>query len=412
MAARKDDKGRALRKGEFQRASDGKYVYGYVDPYGIRRYIYSKDLKKLREREEKLIKNQLDGLDVYTAGNAELNRIFDRYMSTKTELRDTTLANYNYMYDTYVRDGFGKKKIGSIKYSDVLQFYHDLYSKKGLKIATIENIHTLLHPTFRMAVRDEIIRLNPTDDVMSDFKKKNSHGKDKRIALTVEQQRAFMTYIANSPVFVDWLPLFTVFLGTGCRVGEIIGLRWEDVDFKKKVISINHAFVYHKRRRGDEEACEFKVSLPKTNAGIRTVPMMEQVYIALKDEYERQKVEGFSDAVVDGMTGFIFTNRYHTIFNPASINHIIKRIYEAYNAEEKLNAEKEGREPVLIPHFSCHNLRHTFCTRFCENENNVKAIQAIMGHANIETTMDIYTDVTEKTKEDVMKNLSKQVDLF
>lgn len=57
MAARKDNKGRALRKGEFQRASDGKYVYGYTDPNGVRRYIYSKDLKKLREREEKLVKD-------------------------------------------------------------------------------------------------------------------------------------------------------------------------------------------------------------------------------------------------------------------------------------------------------------------------------------------------------------------
>ena len=87
MAARKDNKGRALRKGEFQRASDGKYVYGYTDPNGERRYIYSKDLAKLREREKKLVKDQLDGLDVYVAGSADLNFLYDRYISTKSELR-------------------------------------------------------------------------------------------------------------------------------------------------------------------------------------------------------------------------------------------------------------------------------------------------------------------------------------
>lgn len=97
MAARKDNRGRALRKGEFQRASDGKYVYGYVDLNGVRRYIYSKDLKTLREREEKVIKNQLDGLDVYVAGSADLNFVFDRYISTKSELRRTTYTNYTYM---------------------------------------------------------------------------------------------------------------------------------------------------------------------------------------------------------------------------------------------------------------------------------------------------------------------------
>ena len=77
----------------------------------------------------------------------------------------------------------------------------------------------------------------------------------------------------------------------------------------------------------------------------------------------------------------------------------IKRIIKSYNTEELSNAEKEKREPLLIPHFSCHNLRHTFCTRFCENETNIKVIQAIMGHSSIETTMDIYAKVTDKKKQ-------------
>ena len=131
MAARKDNKGRQLRKGEFQRKSDGKYVYGYTDPNGVRRYIYSKDLKTLRDREDRLVRDQLDGLDVYVAGSADLNFLFDRYMSTKSELRETTYVNYVYMYDHFVRDGFGKKKIREVKYSDVLQFYHDLLNKGG-----------------------------------------------------------------------------------------------------------------------------------------------------------------------------------------------------------------------------------------------------------------------------------------
>ena len=58
--------------------------------------------------------------------------------------------------------------------------------------------------------------------------------------------------------------------------------------------------------------------------------------------------------------------------------------------KEKEAAEKEDREPVLLPHFSAHNLRHTFCTRLCENESNLKVIQSVMGHSDIQTTMDIY----------------------
>ena len=68
-----------------------------------------------------------------------------------------------------------------------------------------------------------------------------------------------------------------------------------------------------------------------------------------------------------------------------------------FRSETEL-AEKEKREPQLLPHFSCHNLRHTFCTRLCENETNLKVIQDIMGHRNIKTTMEIYAEATKEAK--------------
>ena len=411
MSARKDPKGRALRKGEIYRESDGRYAYGYVDPYGKRKFIYSKDLKKLREREEKLFKDQLDGLNVYVMGKASLNFVFDRYISTKSELRETTYTNYTYMYDRFVREGFGKRKIGEIKYSDVLYFYYDLLNDRGLQVNTLETIHTVLHPTFQLAVRDDIIRNNPSDGVMAEIKKKNTKKKNMRHALTIEQQRAFMNYIASSPVFVHWNPIFTVLLGTGCRIGEVVGLRWSDVDMEKRTIDINHSMTYYPRRT-DTYKCEFKVSLPKTEAGIRILPMMQPVYEALQSEYERQKEDGFCTAVVDGMSGFIFSNRFGMIHNPAAINRAIRRIIEAHNAEEIIKAKKEKREPVIIPHFSCHHLRHTFCSRFCDNETNIKIIQEIMGHASIETTMDIYAEVNSDKKKESIEKLTKNLDVF
>lgn len=411
MVARKDNKGRALRKGETYRESDNRYSYSYKDIYGKRKFIYAKDLKKLREREAILFKDQLDGLDVYVAGKAKLNFVFDRYISTKTELRETTYTNYVYMYDRFIRDGFGENKIGDIKYSDVLYFYYDLINNKGLQINSLETIHTILHPTFQLAVRDEIIRNNPSDGVMAEIKKKSKDKKKTRHALTVEQQRAFMNYIAESPVYNNWNLIFTVLLGTGCRIGEVVGLRWSDVDFENRTIDINHSMTYYPRKK-DTYKCEFKVSLPKTEAGIRVIPMMEPVYEVLKEEYDKRKEEGFCPVVVDGMTGFIFINRFGMIHNPASINRAIRRIYESYNAEEIVKAKKEKREPLLIPHFSCHHLRHTFCSRFCENETNIKVIQQIMGHASVETTMDIYAEVNDGKLQESMEALARNLDVF
>ena len=410
MAARKDNKGRALRKGECLR-KDGRYCYTFIDPLGKRRFIYSKSIIQLREREDELVRDQLDGLNYYVAGTADINFVFDRYISTKSELRSTTYSNYIYMWDHFIRDTFGKKKIGGVKYSDVIYFYSYLLNEKGIQINTLETINTILHPTFQLAVRDDIIRKNPTDGAYAEVKKRHGGPRKLRHALTVDQQRAFINYVIDHPIFYTWAPLFTFLFGTGCRIGEATGIRWDDIDFDKRLISINHNLTYYPRRE-DTYVCEFRISRPKTDAGTRLIPMMEPVYIVLKDEYERQMEEGFCDKVIDGMTNFVFTNRYGGPHNPAAINRAIKRIVEYHNSEEEVKAKKEKREPVIIPNFSCHITRHTFASRFCENETNIKVIQQVMGHADVSTTMNIYAEVNDETTKQSLDNLAKKLNVF
>lgn len=92
-----------------------------------------------------------------------------------------------------------------------------------------------------------------------------------------------------------------------------------------------------------------------------------------------------------------------------SVNRAIDRICAAYIEDETVLADQEGRDPVLIRHFSAHNLRHTFCTRFCENERNIKVIQEIMGHADIETTMNTYAEATKEKKKESFSNLEGKI---
>ena len=407
---RKDLRGRSLRKGEVQRASDKRYMYTYTDPLGRRKFIYANDLTQLREKEEKLLKDQLDGLDIYVAGKATLNETFDRYISTKYNLRESTRSSYLYTYDHYVRNTFGLKRIAEIKYSDVLQFYYHLLNQQGISLGTLDSVHCLLHPTFQLAVRDEIIRKNPTDGVMKEISRESGKNRGVRHALTIEQQRCFMEYIANHPIYYHWWPMFTILLGTGCRIGEALGLRWQDLDFEKRVISINHSLVYYPANGSNK--CVLRVSLPKTDAGIRTIPMLDIVKDAFEMLYEEQKENGFNETEIDGMTGFIFCNRFGSVPNPQTVNHTIKRIANNYNADEVVRAKKEHRDPIILPNFSCHHLRHTFCTRLCENETNLKVIQSIMGHKNIETTLDIYAEATEKKKQESFENLAAKLDIF
>lgn len=407
---RKDLRGRSLRKGEVQRSSDKRYMYTYTDPMGRRKFIYANDLAELREKEAKLMKDQLDGLDLYVAGKASVNDTFDRYMSTKYNLRESTKSSYLYTYDHYVRDTFGKKRIADIKYSDVLQFYYYLLNEVKISLGTLDAVHCLLHPTFQLAVRDEIIRNNPTDGVMKEISRESGKNRGIRHALTVEQQRAFMEYIANHPIYYHWWPMFTVLLGTGCRIGEALGLRWQDLDYDKRTISINHSLSYYQKPESNKSV--LRISKPKTEAGIRTIPMLDIVKDAFEMLYEEQLENGFNESEIDGMSGFIFCNRFGMVPNPQTVNHTIKRIANSYNADEVVRAKKERRDPIILPNFSCHHLRHTFCTRLCENETNLKVIQSIMGHRNIETTMDIYAEATEEKKQESFENLAAKLDIF
>ncbi len=417
---RKDRKGRVLFKGEYQKKS-GIYEYRYTDTKGVAQSVYSWRLKpddktpygkqetlSLRELSAKIERDLQDEIDTVSANKVTLNDFFDEYIEERT-LKQSTRTNYRYMYTKYIRDGLGRKKLASIKYSDIKRLYNSLIDDCGFKPNSMEVVNTILHPIFSTAVRDDIIRKNPSDGVMAEIKSRRDWSKPKRKALTAEQQKAFIGFVSQSKTYCHWKALFTVLLGTGCRVGEIIGLRWQDCDFENGLININHNLIY---RPQDSGKCEYHITTPKTAAGVREIPMFDEVKNALITEREYQLFEGFNDTEIDSYSGFIFKNRFGTVFSPASINRGIDRICRDYNAEETERATKEDREPLLLPHFSVHNLRHTFCSRMCENESNkvnLKVIQEIMGHSSIDTTLDVYTDLTTKVKQDAFASLQGKI---
>lgn len=418
---RRDSKGRVLLSCERQR-NDGRYEFRYIDRKGEKHSVYSWKLvatdkvpagkrckEPLRDIERRIMKDLDDGVDTIEAYRTTLNHFFDDYIETKYELKQSTRTNYKYMYKKYVRDELGTKKIANIKYSDIKKFYIHLIKDVGFKPNSLEIVNTILHPVFTTAVRDGKIRINPSDGVMAEIKRSHDWTKPKRHALTIPQQEAFVSFCSNSSQYSHWMPLFTVLLGTGCRVGEVIGLRWEDCDFKQNIISINHNLIY---RQQDSGSCEFHITTPKTKAGIRLIPMFQGVKDVLTKEYERQQVSGFNQTEIDGYTGFIFSNRFGYVLSPHNINRAIERIVRDQNNQETEIARREQRDPVLVPRFTVHQLRHTFCTRFCENERDIKVIQEIMGHADISTTMDIYNEATMERKIQSFANLEGKVKII
>lgn len=402
---RKDNKGRILRDNEFQK-KDGRYEYRYYDHQGNLKSVYSwrlvetdktpagkRQTECLRELAKKVKRDLEDGIIV------KPKLTLDDYWTDNIELRvlkQSTRTNYKYMYKKYIQPQFGNVPIKNIKYTDIKRFLNGLL-RDGFKPNSVEIIYTILHPVFQDAVRDDIIRKNPSDGVMTEIKRGENWEREKKHALTEDEQAAFINFLSTSETFNHWLPLFTCLLGTGCRIGEMLGLCWNDCDFQNGIININHNLIYRQQEHGK---MEYHITTPKTSAGTRVIPMFNEVRKALMQERLRQMQTGsFCKTSIDGYTGFVFTNRYGEVFNPHNVNRAIERITKDYNAKETELAKEEKRQPFLLPHFTAHILRHTFCTRFCENETDLKLIQEIMGHADITTTMDVYNESNTARKQ-------------
>lgn len=403
MATKRKDSNRiVLKKGEYQR-TNGTYAYRWTDGKGKRHEVYARDLDDLRAKEKEIDADTNEGLKV-EARYVIINEMYDLWEQLKRGIKDNTFENYKYMYNTFVRPSFGKKRIQTLKKSDVKIFYNYLADQRCLQASTIDSIHTVLHQVLDMAVDDKYIRNNPSDKALKELKQSHAFKTEKRRALTIAEQELFLNYLRNNETYSHWYPIFAVMLGTGMRVGEITGLRWCDIDLDNGVIDINHTLVYYCHRHEVElNGCYFNINTPKTKASNRKIPMIESVKEAFLMEKANQEKTGIKcSAVIDGYSDFIFVNRNGKTQHQGTLNKAIRRIIRDCNDEVLLNDENAT---VLLPHFSCHSLRHTFSTRMCEAGINVKVIQDTLGHQDISTTMNIYTDATKEMKKQEFESL-------
>ena len=396
MEKRKDNKGRVLKENEVQRAN-GTYEFRWRTLDNRKHSIYAKTLQELREKEDKIQCDKYEGIRA-EAINVTLNDVYVMWKKLKKLLKGNTFQNYIYMYEQFVFDNLGQYKILSLKRSDVRRFYNYLADERGLRLASIDGVHTVLHQVLDLAVEDGYLRNNISDNALKELKQTRNMFQEKKFALTIEQQNNFINFLQKNPKYSHWYPIFAVMLGTGLRVGEATGLRWCDVDFENNTINVNHTLVYYNH---SNNKCYFGINTPKTKAGERTIPMIDSVREALLQEKEYQTMVGIkSISQIDGFSDFIFVNRFGNVQHQGTLNKAIRRVTRDCNS--KLLDKPNTKECELLPRFSCHTLRHTFTTRLCESGINIKVIQSILGHSDVSTTLDIYADVTKDLKKSEM----------
>lgn len=389
MERRKDNRGKVLQKGESQR-KDGRYVYRYGDIYGRRKCVYANTLSDLRKQEKQIIRDLDDNIDT-VGSEITLNEQFDKYISLKTQIRNSTKQNYIDLWNGNLRDDtLGRKKLCDIKKSDILRFYNSL-SERGLKYSTIKTFNCMISPCLDLAVDDDIIRKNPCNGCLGEFN--NDSGE--RISLTAQEQEIFLDFIRQSNVYSGQYPLIMFMIGTAVRCGEAIGLTWSDVDFGNKEISINHQLIY--KKTGNSYG--FYADSPKTNAGVRIIPMTTEVYKALIEQKQNQLSKGWRTKVeIDEYSDFVFSTKNGNPIMPGAVNNVLENIVNKYNRTVG---------DITLPHISAHNLRHTGCTRMAEAGIDPKVLQYIMGHSQISVTMEVYNHVSSEHNRKEMDKMEK-----
>ena len=389
---RRDSKNRVLRTGESQR-KDGRYLYKYVDADGKPQSVYSwklvatdkvpagkRDCIALRDKEREIQKSLADGIS--TAGRKmTVCGLYDKYTALKGNVKRSTRESRQFVAGVLHADTLGARDIGSVKPSDAQEWAVRM-KEKGYSYRLINNIKRSLKASFAIAVSDGWVRKNPFDFTLNAV---ISNDTQARRALTEEQEQAFLQFLQSSPVYHRYYDEILILLKTGLLISEFCGLTVDDIDFEAGMINIDHQLLWETNKG-------LYIDTPKSRSSIRKVPMSEQARKAFERVIAwRGEPEPYT---VDGYSGFLFVSESGKPYLADHYQTVLRRAVQRYN---RTHAEQ-------MPKISPHVLRHTFCTRLANKNINPKSLQYIMGHADINITLNLYSHVSlDAVKAEVVK---------
>lgn len=307
-----------------------------------------------------------------------LDKWFEKY--SKPNIRQSTAISY----ECYIRKHI-KPLIGDIPMCAItLDTVQDFFNGKSTELSpkTLSNIRMMLHNVFKYAFLNKLIPMNYIEYVVLPSVVK----KEMRVFTRMEQRKLLNT-ITNT----DEPYAFGIFLclATGIRIGELCALKWENVDLINGKIKIRHTLQrLMKLTYGDNEpSTEIVIGLPKSQASIRDIPISGELLNAI--ERYRINMNNTYGASMTNNDEYVITHRRSHPVEPKTMQEYFKNIVE-YSGIEKANF---------------HALRHTFATRALETGVDFKTLSVLLGHSNIDVTMNRYAHVLDSTKRSAMQNI-------
>ena len=366
----KDLRGKELGEGIYQQPN-GTYCARFVDKFGKRKSKRSKKLQEVRQwiADATYIDEHSD-LDQAT--DMLVDAWFDYWISIKKKtVRPNTVRNYIERYERNIKGVIGKKLLTEVKLIHCQKIFSDM-ADEGYKTTTIYQIRIALYNMMDFAKENDVIINNPCKkSVKSDMGKPS----DKKEALTIDVQKKFLEGATGQ----SYENQYRFVLQTGLRTGELVGLKWDDIDFENRTLTISRTMEFRYK------VGEWRVGPPKSKSGYRTIPLTDEAIRILKAQKEKNsKIKVINMEWADQV---FLCRKGEPVKN------------SAYDTALFKICDKVG-----IKRFSMHVLRHTFATRCIEAGMMPKTLQKILGHSNIGIMMNLYVHITEDEK-------NKEIDL-
>lgn len=282
------------------------------------------------------------------------------------------------------QDPIGGCSIDSIKMSDAKEWALRM-KEKGLAYKTISNDKRSLKAAFYVAIQDDYIRKNPFDFQLSEVLEDDTEPK---VPLSPEQEESLLAFMQQDSVYQKYYDDVVILLGTGLRISELCGLNDTVLDFDERVITVDHQLL-------KDTEIGYYIETPKTQSGIRQIPMSEDVYQALRRVVAKRK--GAKQIEIDGYSNFLFLNRDGKPKTAGNYDSMFRGLAKKYN-----KCHEQPLPKIMTP----HTLRHTFCTKLANAGMNPKALQYIMGHSNITMTLNYYAHATFTSAKAEMERLA------
>ncbi len=349
-------------EGSISRRKDGRYMARYTvqTVTGVKtKYLYGKTRVEVSNKLAKAIADRADGM-VFDDENLDMNEYLNRWLrdSVGGSVQDRTFDSYSKLVTRYIVPAIGDVKLKKLSPMKVQAMYRGMQDR-GLSLRTVQYTHAVLHRALKQALRWGMVPRNVCEAV-----DRPQVRRDEMQPLDAQQTKELLGAARAGGDRLE--ALYVLAVHTGMRLGELLGLKWKDVDLDGESLRVNCAL------------SEGKFTVPKTKKSRRRIDLSATGVAALKAHRKRQLEERVRLAGLWEDQGLVFPSAVGT---PLSHHNVVR-------AFKKLLKRADLPETIRL-----YDLRHTCATLLLSRNVHAKYVQELLGHASIALTLDTYSHI-------------------